>query len=169
MKQDKFEAGLYSAPMPGQAFTKPRRSQPIDRPSENTDVGKYLDRIFQKLAEPEVASKFLSILDEGVPLDALVKVVVKSLVGEGKVNTNMMFLMIPPLTVMFFRMAEAAGIDPKLSTDTKIIKPPTMQLFKKKPDNNKVNKASHAAESSREQLSGMVKKGGLMKRPEGII
>jgi len=168
MKQDNFEALYHDAPMPGQSFTNPRRSLPFDRPSEHTDVEKYLDRIFQKLTEPETATQFLSVLDEGVPLDTLVQVVVKSMVGEGKINANMMFLMLPPLTVMFFRMAEAAGIEPKLSTDDKIIKPTTLQL-RNRPDNNKVDKASKAAANSRTELSGMVNKGGLMKRPEGII
>ena len=168
MKQDKFESLYHDAPMPGASFTNPRRTMPYDRPSENTDVEKYLDRIFQKLTEPEAATQFLSVLEDGVPLDTLVQVVVKSMVGEGKINTNMMFLIIPPLTVMFFRMAEAAGIEPKLTTDDKIMKPPAFHV-RKKPDNNSVDKASKAAASSRKELAGMPKKGGLMKRPEGII
>ena len=165
MKKDKFDAMYSDGPMPGQALTMPRRTMPYDRPSENTDVEAYLDRIFRKLAEPEIASQFLAILEAGVPIDTLITVVIQSMVGEGKINTNMMFLMAPPLTVMMYRMAEAAGISPKLTTDDKKTDIPEIMLSLNK---GKIGKASKAAAISKDELVAMTKKEGLMKRPEGI-
>ena len=112
----------------------------------------YLDRIFRKLAEPEIAGQFLSILEAGVPIDTLITVVIQSMVGEGKINTNMMFLMAPPLTVMMYRMAEAAGIDPKLTTDDKKTEIPEIMLSLNK---GKVGKATKAAAMSKDDLTAM--------------
>ncbi len=166
MNNEKFQSLKHDAPMPGQAWTNPRRTLPFDRPSEDTNVEEYLDKIFRKLADPDVASKFLSILEAGVPIDTLVQVVIQSMVGEGKINTNMMFLMAPPLTVMMYRMAEAAGISPTLTTDDKKTDIPGLMLNLK---GGKLDKATKAASISKDELVGMTRKEGLMKRPEGII
>lgn len=166
MKDSRLDAMYHDSQMPGQSWTNPRRTLPYDRPSEQTSVETFLDRIFKRLTREEVASQFLALLDAGVPLDTLVEVIVQSAFGEGKINSNMMFLVVPPLTVMLWRMAEAAGIQPVLSTDGKRKPLPEIML---KPSFNRANKAARAAKSSRDELKKMPKKEGLMKRPEAII
>lgn len=174
MQQDKVEALFSEAPIPGQSWTSPRRTMPYDRPSDEVSVEDYLDKLFARLSDERVTAQFLSMVEGGIPLDHIVQTLVQSMFGEGKINANMVFLMVPPLTVMLWRMAEAAGISPTLSTDGKSQDVPQMMLHLNKKtgkatDENKVRKAMDALRKSRADAKGMTKKEGLMKRPEAII
>lgn len=172
MKQDKVDALHSDAPMPGQSWTNPRRTLPFDRPSDEASVEEYLDKIFRRMTDQRIATQFLSMVDAGIPLDHIVQTLVQSMFGEGKINANMLFLMIPPLTVMLWRMAEAAGLSPVVSTDDKKVDVPEMMLITKGKAGSgakKVDKAIDALEKSRDDIKGMPKKEGLMKRPEAMI
>ena len=87
-----------------------------------------------------------------------------------KINATMLPLVAVPLTVMLMRMSEAAGIDPKLSTDNDAIPIPeiALSLKGKKLSSNKVSKAVEANQKSKD-LAQLPKRPGLMSKPERIV
>lgn len=169
MKFEKFQNFAQDSHLPGESFGNARRTMPFDRPSDDSSVEDFLDKLFTRLTKEENVSQFIAMMDAGVEIDMLIYTLVESAFGEGKINANMVFLTIPPLTVMLFRMADAAGITPVVSTDKRPKKVPEILLHNLPPSSTRVEKAVRAAKLSKNEIANMPKRGGLMKRPEGII
>lgn len=171
MGLEEYTASRHDREMPGQAFTVAPKTRPYDKPSHFSSVEETLDVMFRRLTQPRAASQLLALADSGIELDIIIATLVQSMFGEGEINSNMVFLMVPPLTVMLMRMVEAAGIEPKFSSDENKIDTPEI-LYKLKSANvsgKQISKATEAAKKSTDQLSNMPKKMGLMKRPEGVV
>jgi len=170
MKRADFEALKHDGPIPGSAWTVERGIRPSDRPSEYDSVEEFLDYLFDKITEPEAAQNFIALMQAGAPLDLVIELLVSTFFGEGKINANMIAIVVPPLTVMLMRMAEAAGVTPRLSTDKIKIPPPeiSLALKGKKLNFGQTDKAVSAGKKSMD-LRDMPKKGGLMIKPERIV
>lgn len=171
LTQDDFGALKQDAPIPGEAFTGAPKTLPFEKPSQFTSVEEYLEVIFERMTQPRQAAQFLALVDSGIELDLVIASLVQSMFGEGQINANMVFLVVPPLTIMLMRMAEAAGIEPKVSSDPNKMETPEI-LYKLKGaaiSGNQVSKATKAAKTSSSQLSDLPKKGGLMKRISGVV
>jgi hypothetical protein len=172
MDRETFESLQFDGPMGGEAWRHAPQTMPYDRPSEYHRVEDALDMVFRNLTSPRALSNFLALMESGVALDQFVELTVISMYGEGKINAMMAPLIVPPLTVMLLRVAEAAGIDPTFSDDPNANQVPMamlMDIKRRGRDNNKMNKAVSANEKSQEELKGMSKNMGLMKRPESIV
>jgi hypothetical protein len=174
MDMEKFDTLLNDAPMGGESWRHRPKRMPYDRPSEYSSVEQYLDHFFKNLTKPKAVSEFLALMEAGVELDVLVETLVEGMYGEGKINATMAPMIVPPLTVILIRMAEAAGVEFKLSDDPDAGNIGEMHFLlaeqnKRGPDNNKVNKSQNAGEKSSKELSNMPKRMGLMKRPESIV
>lgn len=172
MNKNDVESLLYAAPFGGEAWRHRPQTMPYDRPSEFSRAEDALDEIFKNLSKPRALSSFLSLMESGVALDKFVELIVKTMFSEGRTNATMLPILVPPLTVMFFRICDAAGINPKISQDPDANQVPMSMLLdmnKRGQDKNKMDKANNANQKSREQLKEMTGKMGLMKRPEGIM
>lgn len=164
---DEFER---EQPVPGEALTKAPKSLPSERPSRFSNPEEVLDRLFENIVKPENATKLLALLDAGVPLDVLVAQVVQNAFGEGTVNANMYFIMLPPLIVIFSRMADAAGVEWRLSTDRPKSNDELFHIVgRRRISSNAVAKAMDSGSKSAKELTKMPEKGGLMARPESIM
>jgi hypothetical protein len=171
MNKELFEALKFDGALSGEAWRNRPQKMPYDRPSEYTNVEDALDFVFKNLTDPKRLSSFLALMEAGVPVDQFVETLVLSMFGEGKINATMMALMVPALTVMFIRVAEAAGIDVAVTEDgSEDMVPPIMLMDIKKRgfDTNKLGKADNANRKSQQELKDMPKNMGLMKRPESI-
>ncbi len=166
----------YQKPVAGQTFTNQMGKFPFDRPPEHTDPAEALAVIFERLSSPKTASKTLNAMESGVPVDLIVSTVGKSMIGEGFAHPATVTQMIPSITVMFMRMADAADIKPILSSDFAgeegvRIDESDLDIERLKQrgglSNNKINKATDALESSTEELSNLST--GLVARPEGVV
>ena len=174
MDREKLEALQNDAPLGGEAWRHRPKTMPYDRPSEYSSVEEYLDQFFKNLTKPKAVSEFLALIEAGVELDILVETLVESMYGEGKINATMAPLIVPPLTVILMRMAEAAGVEFRLSDDPDEGRISEMhfqlaEIKERGQDKNKVNKSKNAGEKSSDELSNMPKRMGLMKRPESIV
>lgn len=174
MDKDLFDSLLQDAPLGGEAWRHRPQTMPYDRPSEYSSVEEYLDHFFTKLTQPKMVAELLALFEAGVPLDTLVEVLVTSMYGEGKINAVMAPLIVPPLTVILMRMAEAAKVDFKLSTDSDANNLPEIhyrmeEIKRSGIHNNRRDKSENAGKKSHKELKNMPKNMGLMKRPESIV
>jgi hypothetical protein len=155
------------APLPGESLTQAPGSLPMDRPPQFTDPGQFLDFLFENLAQEQNTRDTLAILRAGVPLDQIVGTTLKSAFGQGLVHPSSMVLATPAFTLMIARMAEAAGVDYKLSSDEgqeDAISDIELLAGGMELENDKVNKAMDVRKKSKDLLNLSP---GLMARPEG--
>lgn len=171
LTRDNIGAMAFDGPLPGEAWTSPKRTKVYDRPAEYSDVEEFLDFVFKNLSKEQSAANFLSVLRAGIPVEDMVVTMLQSAFGEGLLNGQSVMLAGPPLTVMIIRMAEAAGIDLKFARDSKKLVTPDI-AFKLKDGKippGKMDRAIRANNVSQQELSELPRKEGLMKRPEAIV
>ena len=163
----------FSGPIGGESRQYEQRTMPWDRPAQYHNREQALDFIFRRLRNPVVAKKLLNLLQAGLPIDLLVEMQVMDGFRKGMYAAPVMMQLVPPMTAILFRMAESAGIHPKLSSDRDIqpvdFDPTDMMAAEKRIQNNTAEKAMHANEISDKELKApnMAGRQGFMKfRPK---
>lgn len=164
---------IIDGPIAGQAWQHEPRSMPWDRPPEHAKLDAALDFVFRRLRNPTVSKKFLNLMQAGMPVDMLAEMYLTQGFTNGKFGAPIMMQMVPPLIVIMFRMAETAGIQPKLSTDRDLqpvdFDPADMLAAEKRISNNQSDLAVKANNKSSKELMApnMADRQGFMKfRPK---
>ena len=104
------EVDPFDAPVPGQSLTDEPGNYPWEHPPQFSDPEEVLDILFDKLGEPEVVEQVIAMLDSGVPVEAIVRVMTFSGFMNGKFNPDVGFLIIQPLMNMVSAIGIRAGI-----------------------------------------------------------
>ena len=104
------EVDPFDAPVPGQSLTDEPGNYPWEHPPQHNDPEEVLDLLFDKLGEPEVVEQVIAMLDSGVPVEAIVRVMTFSGFMNGKFNPDVGFLIIQPLMNMVSAIGIRAGI-----------------------------------------------------------
>ena len=104
------EVDPFDAPVPGQSLTDEPGNYPWEHPPQFSDPEEVLDILFDKLGEPEVVEQVIAMLDSGVPVEAIVRVMTFSGFMNGKFNPDVGFLIVQPLMNMVSAIGIRAGI-----------------------------------------------------------
>ena len=104
------EVDPFDAPVPGQSLTDEPGNYPWEHAPQHSDPEEVLDLLFDKLGEPEVVEQVIAMLDSGVPVEAIVRVMTFSGFMNGKFNPDVGFLIIQPLMNMVSAIGIRAGI-----------------------------------------------------------
>ena len=157
MKEDLVEEVEISRSFPGEAWTRRKGSNPLERPPEEVDAEVFLKKIFKRLTHPKVGSKLLGLLKAKVPVDILASSLVISAAREGKIPATLIPIVAPSITVMMVRMADSAGIDFKISSDKDAsdLDPSEIALGELLASGNELDKAVGANNKSQEFLSSI--------------
>lgn len=169
--EDIIEELSFTGPVAGESLTMPIRKMPYDRPPDSVDAQELLERIFYQLGKPKMIRKVMGLLRAGISIDMVVAPMLAQLSGEGKTSPYVAMLAAPAVTVMLARMAEAAGIDYKISSgENNFLDEDEIMsgklLFS---NNNKENNAKRINEMSSKELVDKSKKISLMQRPKGLV
>lgn len=174
MEEDKLDQYLMNGSLPGEALTGAPGALPFERPAAETNPSRILDKVFNSIMQPKTAARFLGLMKGGVPIDAVSTSLVHFLANEGKIPVTALPILLPPVTVMLFRMAEAAGIDPVVSSsqgenlDVEDIDIAIHKMISQ----NDLQKAIDANAMSQDDLTGLEEtdKGmALLEEPEGLL
>lgn len=164
IKQSQFDAEI-----PGESFTQSVGSNPMERPPQIADAEEALLKTFESLSDKKNIRQMLSLLESNMPIDTLVGSTLKGMVGEGIISPQAAIVMVPAMTVMMSRMAEAAGIDFKMSLeedDPVTIEEVEMQKLKE----INLDSVSSVNEQSSGELAALpTTEVGLMKSPKELI
>ena len=148
---------IFDGPMGGEAWTHAPGTMPYDRPPQFADLDVALDDMFKRLRRPGVTKKMLNVLETGMPVDILAESLLGSGFTEGRYGAPVLMQMAAPTAVMLWRMAEMAGIEPKLSTDPELkgvdFDPLDMFAAQERISNNKEAAAIEANEKSKKELA----------------
>ena len=88
------EYSPFDTPIPGQSLTDEPGNYPWEHPPQYTDVDEILDKMYDTLTKPTIARQLISMLDAGVPVEAIVRVITFGGFMEGKYNTYVGFTVI---------------------------------------------------------------------------
>jgi hypothetical protein len=105
-------------PIPGQSLTRdPENPLPFEQPPQFVDKTDALEYLFSSFVEENKYESLLTVLDQGMPLMDLTKIIVMSGFKDGLWNFDLMLILIEPVAYMLMALAERAGIDLKVMED----------------------------------------------------
>ena len=104
------EYNPFDGPIAGQSLTDEPGNYPWEHPPQYTDVDDILDRMYDTLTKPTVARQLISMLDAGVPVEAVVRVITFGGFMEGKFNPDVGFTIIEPLMNLVSAIGIRAGV-----------------------------------------------------------
>ena len=97
----------FSAPIPGQSLTDEPGNYPWEHAPKNTDPETIVNDLFMRMTQPEA---LLVMLDAGVPVEAIVRVMVFTGFAEGEFNPDVGFIIIEPLMEAVATIGLRAGV-----------------------------------------------------------
>ena len=157
------EVDPFDAPVPGQSLTDEPGNYPWEHPPQFSDPEEVLDILFDKLGEPEVVEQVIAMLDSGVPVEAIVRVMTFSGFMNGKFNPDVGFLIIQPLMNMVSAIGIRAGISKlKLSLEDLSNDDFITSMVELKEARSKIE---NIAQDITEDTPASKPEGGLLSRP----
>ena len=106
---DKFreaENNPFDAPVPGQSFTDKPGNYPWEHPPQYTDTSEAADYVWDRLSQPEFAEQVIAMLDAGIPVEAIGRIIIFAGFTEGKWTADVAFIIAEPV----MKMIAAVGI-----------------------------------------------------------
>ena len=110
---DQFKEGQdnpFDAPVPGQSLTDKPGSAPWEHPPQITDTEEAADFIWDRLTTPEMAEQVIAMLDSGVPVEAIGRIVVFAGFTEGKWTPDVAFIIAEPIMKMIAAIGIQGGV-----------------------------------------------------------
>ena len=119
--KDNFTEAPYNefdAPIPGQSLTDTPGNAPWEHPPQMTDPEQILAGLYDKITNGEFTEQLIAMLDAGVPVEAVVRVMVFSGFMQGKFTPDVGFMIVEPLMKLIAAVGIRAGIkEVRLSLD----------------------------------------------------
>jgi len=106
---DKFreaENNPFDAPVPGQGLTDKPGNYPWEHAPQYTDTAEAADYVWDRLSQPQFAEQVIAMLDAGIPVEAIGRIILFAGFTEGKWTTDVAFIIAEPV----MKMIAAVGI-----------------------------------------------------------
>ena len=101
----------FDAPVPGQSLTDTPGNYPWEHPPQFTDPEEATEFIWQTLHTEEFMEQVIGMLDAGVPIEAITRVIVFGGFVEGKFTPDVGFLITEPVMKMLMAIGVRAGLN----------------------------------------------------------
>ena len=157
------EDNPFDAPIPGQGLTDEPGNYPWEHPPQFTDVVEASEFVWDRLHRPEFMEQVVAMLDAGIPVEALGRIIIFNGFMEGKWNPDVAFLIAAPVMKMIATMGITAGVDKIKMSMSDITNNEQIQSIAK----TKVNaeEAEKIAAGVKQDIKKIESK-GLMAKPE---
>tara|TARA_Y100001951_G_scaffold50762_1_gene40084 strand:+ start:115 stop:636 length:522 start_codon:yes stop_codon:yes gene_type:complete len=100
----------FDAPIPGQSLTDTPGNAPWEHPPQYTNPEELLDSLYDKITDGEFTEQLIAMLDAGVPVEAIVRVIVFGGFMQGKYTPDVGFMIIEPLMKLVAAVGIRAGV-----------------------------------------------------------
>ena len=160
---DEFGEGIgnpFDTPVPGQSLTDEPGNYPWEHPPQFTDPEEATEFIWQTLHTEEFMEQVIGMLDAGVPIEAIARVIVFGGFVEGKFTPDVGFLITEPVMKMLMAIGVRAGLNNIRMSMQDITNSKQMS------DIAKIKLSKKDFEKSVSAVESDVKKAGLMSKPE---
>ena len=104
------EYNPFDAPISGQSLTDEPGNYPWEHPPKTTDPEAALNKFWDRLTDPEVAEEMIIMMEAGVPIEALARILTFTGFAEGEFTPDVGFLTIEPLMKMLAAIGMRAGV-----------------------------------------------------------
>lgn len=104
------EYSPFDTPIPGQSLTDEPGNYPWEHAPQFTDVDEVIGNLYDSLTKPNIARQLIAMLDAGVPVEAIVRVITFSGFMEGKYNPDVGFIIAEPLMNLVSAIGIRAGV-----------------------------------------------------------
>ena len=159
----------FDAPIPGQSLTDTPGNSPWEHPPEYTDVEKASEYIWDKIHEKNLLEQIITFLENDIPVEAIVRMILFSGFSEGKWTPDLAIL----LSEIVFKQIMAIGVKSEI---------PNMKVFMGDQSNNKFRKSfakfkvekedaeqSSTVKNKAEQFAEEIKSELKTKEPSGLM
>ena len=163
-KESRFNR--LDAPVPGESLTATPRNAKWEHPPQMPQTGDAFEFIWSQMHKEPMLTQLISLLDTGVPVEALVKTVLFSGFSEGKWSVDGAILLAEPVFMSIAALAKNAGLkevnlsmekkDPiSFARETQMMKEMSKEVKDVKQELTKVKKVEE-------------QKGGIMAKPMNV-
>tara|TARA_E500000305_G_scaffold106219_1_gene104540 strand:- start:236 stop:733 length:498 start_codon:yes stop_codon:yes gene_type:complete len=150
----------FDAPVPGQSLTDTPGNYPWEHPPQFTDPEEATEFVWQTLHTEEFMEQVIGMLDAGVPIEAITRVIVFGGFVEGKFTPDVGFLITEPVMKMLMAIGVRAGLNNiRMSMQDVTNSKQLSEIAKIKLSKKDFDKSVKAVQSD-------VKKTGIMSKPE---
>ena len=104
------EYNPFDAPISGQSLTDEPGNYPWEHPPKTTDPEAALNKFWDRLTDPEIAEEMIIMMEAGVPIEALARILTFTGFAEGEFTPDVGFLTIEPLMKMLAAIGMRAGV-----------------------------------------------------------
>ena len=104
------EYNEFDAPIPGQSLTDTPGNAPWEHPPQYTDPEQVLDGLYNQITNGEFTEQIIAMLDAGIPVEAIVRVMVFSGFTQGKYTPDVGLMIVEPLMNLISAVGIRAGI-----------------------------------------------------------
>ncbi len=152
------ERNPFDAPVAGQSLTDTPKNYSWENPPRFSDVNDSTMFVWKKLNELDTLKRVIVLLEAGVSVESVTKVIVFAGFVEGSYSIDSGLLISPIVTKMIFAIGKAAGVE-----NIKLTKP------KKNETEETVQKLLNARgyQPSKKDLDAAKK--AIKKKPKGLM
>ena len=152
------ETNPFDAPVPGQSLTDTPRNYPWEHAPQYATVEDASMQVWEGLHKKETMEKVVVLLDAGLTVEEITKVIVFAGFVEGKFNPDVGLLLTPIVAKMIMAIGKKAGVE-------------KIKLGKPKPDETKqlirtVIKMSPKEQDEMKEVEEEAPTTGLMGKPK---
>ena len=163
---DEIKEGVgnpFDTPIPGQSLTDTPGNYPWEHPPQYTDPAEVAEFLWQTLHQEQFLEQTIGMLDAGVPVEAIARVLLFGGFMEGKFSPDVAFIITETLMKMILSIGVKANVDNiRISMQDITNNEQRQSIAKTKMANQRFKEAVKDVQSD-------VKKGntkGLMSKPE---
>ena len=108
--EETFDNNPFDAPVPGQGLTDKPGNYPWEHPPQYTDTMEASEYIWDKLTHPSFVKQVIAMLDAGIPVEAIARIVVFAGFTEGKWTPDVGFMLAETVVKMVATIGFTAGV-----------------------------------------------------------
>ena len=105
---------VLDGPTPGQSLLTEPKSQAWERPPQYVDPQDAADYVWRMLTKPAITKSTLTMLDQGVPVEALARTLIFKGFSDGKWSIDTGMLIFKSVNLMIATLGKKAGINIKI-------------------------------------------------------
>ena len=100
----------FDAPVPGQSLTDKPGSAAWEHPPQYTNTAEAADFIWNQLSTPEFSEQVIAMLDAGIPVEAIARVILFGGFTDGKWTPDVAFIIAEPVMKMIATVGFLGGV-----------------------------------------------------------
>ena len=162
--EETFDNNPFDAPVPGQGLTDKTRNYPWEHPPQYTDTMEASEYIWDKLTHPSFVKQVIAMLDAGIPVEAIARIVVFAGFTEGKWTPDVGFMLAETVVKMVATIGFTAGVKKfKISMQDLTNNKQMKTILNIRDKNNELEKAG---KSLGQDIKNTSEQKGLMAPPQ---